>query len=268
MIFDHHVTITVQNLSQYTVAGAVYLYVVGYIISVQHFSRFGVSIVQFPVTVMFGAGLSFTTVTYFFFHLGTEAVQTIEQAGVGTAVEAIGLMVLFLVTVANFLIFRPLFLTYCSLTILAGAVGAFTHLVDASPGQIVFHDPLVGIPALLLVAGAYSFMAYPNLSRALGGGAPKPVEIDLHEGHGDLIPEEKKVYEVLSTSDRLFLAIEPSTPLDPPSGETKTRLFPPIPMRWPFAYGTEFTQISREAVRKVTYTNEWESPPKSTGLAR
>jgi len=252
------ITIPVGKIAEYSAGTVLVLYVLGFVISVQYFGRAGVSIADFPLTLMVGAGVSFVWITGFFVLLGR---QFNAAENVSDLLSIFGLVILMLALIAQFLIFRGGFVSYCLLAFFAGYIGAFSGMTTFSQNGLTVHYPTRFIAALVLVLFAYSALAFPNLSRALGGAAPKPLRLSFTETYRNFFPLDSRVYEVLATESTLYLAVEPTVDVDPKAADDRNIVLP-IPRYIPFRPGTRFFQIPRIAVKAVEYTDEWKEAPK------
>ncbi len=261
----------ISTIATYSVAAAVLVQVIGFVITVQYYSRAGAGAGSIPLHLMLAAGLCFTVITGFYLYVGA-AVGTMSRS-VSTWSDAREVL-LYGVFFAGFLyILLVMFLLrwpgtgiYCAFCLLVGTLVGRFGLPPywpkfSSADRLVVPDLARFIIPILFAMWLFARMVYPNLSRALGGGAPLPIAIDLAPEYQHLVPEGALVYEVFSTPDFVYLELvfHPQHPSARAQGDR-------APGWLPFAGPPRrYLQVRASAVRSIERLHPFETAPPARG---
>lgn len=260
--------VNVDVLAQYSVALALLINVLGFIIAAYHYSRRGVSPTLIPIKLVWSAGFTFLILTAFYVHVGYETFRLMRSTVPAEANWYMGLAVLFTATLRRYFLTRMGAMIYIVPTMFVGAMWQ-RGWIEVRPVPLVTeHSFQLPLPAVALVFGfglvlAYARLVYPVLLRSVGGGAYQPVVLTLSDDYSALLSNGAHVYEVLATSDSLYLAVERIRHHSkrPPffSGPYTWR-------NWHTLESTRYIQLPRSAAKCVEYTDPMElARPVGTG---
>ncbi len=206
----------VSTIATYSVAVAVLLQVAGFVITTQHYSRAGVGARAIPLHLTLAAGFSFVVITGFYLYVGAATATMAKSVGSWSDAQEVLLYGVsftgfFYIVLVMFLLRWPGTGLYCALCGLVGGVvgrvGVPSYWPTFSADRLVIPDLARFIIPLLVALWLFARLVYPNLSRALGGGAPLPVIIKLAPEYEDFIPAGAEVYEVHSTPEFMYLEL-------------------------------------------------------------
>lgn len=262
-------SIDVALVAQYSVAFAVAVNVVGFIIAASYYARSGVHPALLPLKVVWGAGLSFLVLTSYFAHVGYVGGRVMFFQPGSTSGEGwyLFLAIILMGVLRRAALVRAgavLYLFPC--VVLGGLVRVGWVAVPPMPQMTAaaFRLPL---PAFVFILGlapviAYAYVVYPNLVREFGGAAYQPVIITLNGDANGMVPPGTRVYEVFTTSDSIYLAVETIKPHDAP---------PPVPTgaytkrNWHQLLSRRYLQLPRSAVTCLEYTDPLNVAPPAAG---
>jgi DNA-directed RNA polymerase subunit RPC12/RpoP len=253
-------SINVDLLAQYSVALAVLVNVLGFVIAGYHYSRRGVSPTLIPFKLMWSAGFSFLLVTAFYVHVGYASLRLMHSTVPAEANWYLGLGILFTATLRRYFLTRVGSMVYFIPCMMVGVAWEKGWIEVRPVPQVTEHFFQLPLPAVALVFGfglvlAYARLVYPVLLRSVGGGAYQPVVITVSDEYSAFLPQGSCVYEVLTTGDSLYLAVETIKVHDKPlpwfSGPYTWR-------NWHLLESTRYVQLPRSAAKCVEYTDPME----------
>ncbi len=178
----------VSTIATYSVAVAVLIQMIGFIITTQHYARAGVGARSIPLHLTIAAGFSFAIITGFYLYVGAASATMAKSVRTwGDAQEVLLYAVFFggtfYMLLVMFLLRWPGTGAYCALCQLigyfVGHYGLPSYWPRLSAERLVVPDLARFIIPLLVALWLFTRLVYPNLSRALGGGAPLPVILNL-----------------------------------------------------------------------------------------
>jgi hypothetical protein len=263
--------INVDLLAQYSVVFAVLVNILGFVIAGYHYSRRGVHPTFIPLKLMWGAGFTFLLLTAFYVHVGYASFRLMHSTVPSEASWYMGLAVVFTATLGRYFLARIGSMLYIIPCIIVGMFWEKGWIEVRPVPQVTAHSFQLPLPAVAFVFGfglvlAYARLVYPVLIRSVGGGAYQPVVLTVSDEYRALLPHGSYVYEVLTTSDSLYLAVETISFHDkrPPwfSGPYTWR-------SWHKLESTRYLQFPRSAARCVEYTDPMDvgRPVGGSGMA-
>lgn len=263
--------ISFATLATYSVATAVLIQVFGFVITTNYYTRIGVPPASIPQATVWAAGAAFAAITGYYMYLGAAVAWMAKRER--TKRDSIE-MILYQFTMGVGLYFvlswfsirwpgPGIYFVPCALTgWIVGKYGTPPYWFTLSRDRV--HLPDLARILLPVLAGLWLFSraVFPNLARAVGGGAPIPVVVHLSADAAGLIPPGSRTYEVFSDSAFLFLEVKLG---DDPAGVQRDDADKSEDIAWepdPFEIPrTRYVQIPLGAIRSIRRLRLSATPP-------
>jgi len=256
-------SVSASAIGKYSVGLIVLVNIYGVIVAGTHYTKAGVPLASLPLTVIWGAGITFGLITILFLYAGFAAGFGLTKR---TIIATLLPIIIFALNTNNIILrasgwgvpiyLGAIFLAGLSMARLMRPEWLDTEITSLTELLRHFAWPILYSTCLAWFFATY---AYPFIGPALGGGRAQPVLLTCNTDCSALL-KDARVYQVYATAESLFFALEY------PKG---TQLADGAALDYPFEFegGVRYLQLPRLNLKSVIYLPKqqaWHEAPSST----